>query len=53
VPRRILKRMDPDDNLLEFDDNQNQVAEIHEELADYNDSAARAEEDGWFYSDED
>lgn len=29
------------------------VEELYEELADYNDSAARSDEGAWFYSDDD
>ncbi len=38
-----------------FDDYDARVAveERYEELADYNDSAARCHRDGWFYSDDD
>lgn len=44
-------RMDPDD-----DDDYDASAvmnEIYEELADYNDSAARCHDEGWFYADDD
>lgn len=45
--------MDPDDQPDEFDHYQNVMVELYEEFADYNEAAARSEEDGWFYSDED
>lgn len=45
--------MDPDDDAEGLDDYQNEMAAFYEELADYNDSAARSDEDGWFYADED
>lgn len=45
--------MDPDDDLEAFDAYHSFMAELYEELSDYNESAARSEEEGWFYSDED
>ena len=41
---------DPDE---ETDDYQDTMHEIHEELADYNDSMSRSDDEGWFYADED
>lgn len=48
---------DPDDEqdfafFDDFDFRENQQL-LHEEIADYNDSLALSNEDGWFYSDDD
>ncbi len=42
---------DPDDKLDDLRDPELDL--VSEELADYSDSFARSEEDGWFYPDED
>lgn len=44
---------DPDDEEFEVDSHYDRLQEIHEELADYNESFAQSEESGWFYSDND
>ncbi|MGD9420754.1 MAG: hypothetical protein Q7R22_017590 [Verrucomicrobiota bacterium JB025] len=45
--------MDPDTFEDFIQDPQNQLAEIHHELAEWNDNWASANEDGWFYGDDD
>ena len=44
---------DPEDEVFDSDSRYDFYQEIHEELADYNESFSRSEEGGWFYSDED
>jgi hypothetical protein len=44
---------DPDDEEFDSDSRYDNLQEIHEELADYNESFAQSEEGGWFYSDDD
>jgi hypothetical protein len=44
---------DPEDEVFDSDSHYEIFQEIHEELADYNESFSRSEEGGWFYSDED
>lgn len=49
----MLAAMDPDEYEDHLQDHQSQMAEIYEELAEFNDNWASSNEDGWFYGDDD
>lgn len=49
----MISTYDPDDEEFDSDSRYEVLQEIHEELADYNESFAQSEEGGWFYSDDD
>jgi hypothetical protein len=51
IPIAMTTPADPDDKLDDLRDPELDL--VSEELADYSDSFARSEEDGWFYPDED
>jgi hypothetical protein len=51
IPIAMTTPADPDDELDDFRDSELDLD--FEELADFSDSYARSQEDGWFYPDDD